>query len=441
MQISQISIQYHKELNPKLWDGMKLKPEVREKLLQIVKEFIRFCDIPEFEPEVVYMTGSLCAYNYTSGSDVDVHIKLNFKDFECPEIVEQMFDAKRDVFTDKFDITIYGFPVEVYVQDITDENIAAGEYDLLKDKWLEKPQYAPPDINGREIKQKMASLTRKITKVVSNEVGYKEAKGLMRRIKAWRKAALEEAGEFSSENLVFKALRNNGTIAKLLDYIRTEKSEELSLEGVEEFENKPATLVQMYKVQVSRTIEWCRLRDVMYKKYDIPEAPDKWQRLQTANTSQLSYPAFLQRDDINQSGDGPKLKKVFKRMMLAKRAYETDGGRYEGWMVESEEEFENKPATILQLWKVQKARVLEWCRLRDHVAEKLNLGVTFMSVEGLQNTEYKNMQYPNLFYDGRITPDLESKLRATYRRMMIAKGAYEKEKDRTAHSMSARGSR
>lgn len=332
MKISEITVQYHKELNPKLWDGIKLKSEVREKLLQIVKEFIKFCDIPEFEPDVIYMTGSLCAYNYTSGSDVDVHIKLDFNDFECPEIVEQMFDAKRDVFTDKFDITIYGFPVEVYVQDITDENIAAGEYDLVKDKWLEKPQYSPPDINGREIKQKIKSLRRKIAKVVADEVGYKEAKGLMKRIKAWRKAALEEGGEFSSENLVFKALRKDGTIGKLLDYIKTVKSEELSLESVE-FDNEPTDLVHLFRVQSARTREWAMLRDTLNKRYKFingTEIPVR--ELITHKFNEMRFPFGISsmREAIN-TALYDKLETTFMRMIDAKKAYEIAGGQYDGW--------------------------------------------------------------------------------------------------------------
>jgi predicted nucleotidyltransferase len=230
MKLMEIAVPYHKELNPKLWDGTKLRPEVRTKLLEIVKEFIKFCDIPDFHPDLVYMTGSLCAFNYTSGSDIDVHIKLSFDDFDCPEMAEELFDAKRDVFTDKFDISIYGFPVEVYVQDHSDENIAAGEYDLIKDTWIEKPKYSPPDINSRDIQQRIKSMKRKINKVISKDADYDEAKGLMKRIKAIRKAALEDGGEFSAENLAFKALRKDGSIAKLLDHIKAAKSEELSLE-------------------------------------------------------------------------------------------------------------------------------------------------------------------------------------------------------------------
>lgn len=426
MKISQISVQYHKELNPKLWDGMKLKQEVRQKLLQIVKEFIKFCDIPEFEPDVVYMTGSLCAYNYTSGSDVDVHIKLNFKNFDCPEIVEQMFDAKRDVFTDKFDITIYGFPVEVYVQDITDENIAAGEYDLIKDKWLERPQYSPPDVNGREIKQKSASLRRKIAKVVANEVGYKEAKGLMKRIKAWRKAALQDGGEFSSENLVFKALRKDGTISKLLDYIKTEKSEELSLEeGVEEFENNPVTLVQLYKAQAARTLEWCRLRDAMIDKYGTTDAAKlNTKKMQTGRSSDFTYPSGLKQGNIEEK-DYNKLQTTFLRMIRAKQTYQLAGGNYDGWMTEGVEEFENNPTTREYLHRVQLARTQEWIRLLDHMLAKYKIDIPVQGFELISKQHPNNLRFPPVFTDREeISKEDHARLWEVFQRMIKAKANY-----------------
>ena len=40
------SVEVHEELNPKLWDGEELKPEVKEKLNQIADEFLKYIEIP-----------------------------------------------------------------------------------------------------------------------------------------------------------------------------------------------------------------------------------------------------------------------------------------------------------------------------------------------------------------------------------------------------------
>ena len=45
-----------------------------------------------------------------------------------------------------------------------------------------------------------------------------------------RKAGLERAGEWSTENLVFKILRNLGMIDQLAEKIRELEDQELSLE-------------------------------------------------------------------------------------------------------------------------------------------------------------------------------------------------------------------
>jgi len=45
-----------------------------------------------------------------------------------------------------------------------------------------------------------------------------------------RKAGLERAGEWSTENLVFKSLRNLGFIDRISDKIRELEDQELSLE-------------------------------------------------------------------------------------------------------------------------------------------------------------------------------------------------------------------
>ena len=54
-----------------------------------------------------------------------------------------------------------------------------------------------------------------------------------------RKAGLAEAGEFSTENLVFKILRNKGLIDKLADYYNHLIDKGLSLEEEEDERDDP----------------------------------------------------------------------------------------------------------------------------------------------------------------------------------------------------------
>ena len=78
------------ELNPKIWylpkeknmgdsDGqeMKMRPEVREKLLEIAYQFLDYLKIEVMVTDIV-LTGSLSNYNWSKYSDFDIHIIINY---------------------------------------------------------------------------------------------------------------------------------------------------------------------------------------------------------------------------------------------------------------------------------------------------------------------------------------------------------------------------
>jgi hypothetical protein len=229
MKLIEVSIQYHKELNPKLWNGMELKPEVRAKLLEIAKAFIKYLDIPDFEPMDITMTGSSANYNWTSKSDIDLHLITRQSKHGCREVTIELFDAKKDIFASRFDIKIYGIPVELYVQDHKEPHISSGTFSVLKNEWIHEPRYHKPHYDEKEVSEKTKYIKNKIDKVLKDDAGYTAAKTLMKKIKAYRQAGLEESGEFSEENITFKSLRLCGYLGKLKKYMQQARSEELSL--------------------------------------------------------------------------------------------------------------------------------------------------------------------------------------------------------------------
>ena len=64
-----LTLQYHNELNPNLWENNKLKDEVKEKLLQIADVWTKFAKIPSEAVEDVLVVGGNANYNYTPYSD------------------------------------------------------------------------------------------------------------------------------------------------------------------------------------------------------------------------------------------------------------------------------------------------------------------------------------------------------------------------------------
>jgi len=207
-------------LSPQIFeDGEIMRPEIRKKLLEISNEFVDTFGV-EFFIHDVQLTGSLANYNWSNFSDIDLHIIIDFKESKYnSELVKEFFDAKKNVWNEKHDILIKGYDVELYVQDVDEPHVSSGVYSVLHDKWEVEPKQEKPNIDDNKILSKAEYYAKKIDSLVKN--GTKSdmlpiVEKLRMKIKDFRQCGLESGGEYSYENLVFKLLRRNGYIEKLL---------------------------------------------------------------------------------------------------------------------------------------------------------------------------------------------------------------------------------
>lgn len=228
---------YHDTLSNKIWDGDQLKPEVYDALVRIAKEFILTLKVSDSQQIVdVIITGSLCNYNYTKYSDIDLHIILDYSELcdDCQSFdLDDCMKAKKSLWNERHDITIYGRDVELYAQDKSETITGnAGIYSIKNKAWVQRPTKEEAiDYGDRAIMDKAKHVMYEIDAFVDEQSDDKEGiEKLKDKIKNMRKAGLERAGEFSIENLAFKVLRNSGYIEKLHDYALDAVDDSLSLE-------------------------------------------------------------------------------------------------------------------------------------------------------------------------------------------------------------------
>ena len=219
------------ELNEKFWINEKIKPIIRKRLLKIADDFIDFLKIDIKKIEDVLFLGSLANYNWSKYSDIDLHLVIDMKKINKDiELVKDYFDAKKKVWSvDHDELKICGFPVEIYVQDKSEQNASVGMFSLEKNKWLNKPiEINDEDFNKQKIKEKAAKLMTDIDDLLNdykNKPNFNQltiisdkSKKLYDKIKRLRKQGLDsEAGETSVGNIVFKVLRRNEYLGKLID--------------------------------------------------------------------------------------------------------------------------------------------------------------------------------------------------------------------------------
>ena len=222
------NVAYHNELNPQAWDNGQLRPEVRERLLQIATIFIDYLDIPNFDALDIVLTGSIVNYNYTRYSDFDLHIVTRYADLRCDDIAAAFYRAKKEIWNNQHDIMIRGHEVELYVEDVEEPPVSGGVYSVVNDRWIKKPSYNPPKINDRAVNDKANDLINRITQAInSNDTN--EIERLRTKIRNMRRSGLDTAGEFGVENLAFKIVRNLGYLDKLSTAYTQQQDRDLSI--------------------------------------------------------------------------------------------------------------------------------------------------------------------------------------------------------------------
>ncbi len=229
------------ELPQKVWDGFKIKSDIKEQLITIGQDFFDKTEINTQVKDIV-LCGSLCNYNWSEKySDFDLHIIVDFNDIDDNyELVEQLCDYAKKVWNSQHDIKIKGYDVEVAIQDENDLSEAlkttrmGGVFSLVNNKWIKKPEKVEFEPDEKLIKEKAKSLMMKIDDIEESKDGtYNEIKDKIdsawKKIKDFRKSGLEsEGGEFSVGNLVFKLLRRNGYISKIMDLKREKYDKQFS---------------------------------------------------------------------------------------------------------------------------------------------------------------------------------------------------------------------
>lgn len=232
----------HETLDPKIWDDVdgdtpKLKPQIRKVLLMIAGEFMEFLGENLFVDDVRF-TGSLANYNWSKFSDIDLHLYVDFNQFdeEDKEVYKELFQLKKTLFNTTHDITVKGYEVELYAEDTNEKHFSTGVYSVLFDEWVEKPVKEDVKIDKQMLKNKAQSMMDKIDSVMDSakkenyDNAIKYIDGFKEKLKKYRSSGLEKDGEFSYENLVFKVMRRNGYIDKLFDFKNKLMDKELSIE-------------------------------------------------------------------------------------------------------------------------------------------------------------------------------------------------------------------
>lgn len=249
------------ELHPKFWVNNKLNSKVRMRLLDIADDFVKTLDIKWVKPDDIVLTGSLANYNWTKYSDVDIHIIMDFKKvYKKTDFVKSYFDAKKLEWNSSHEgLKIYGFNVEMSVEDKNAPAAASGVYSLEKNDWVSEPKdLSDAKLNKDYVESTAEKFIGKIDALDKRIRKEKDAKkveilsnkmiSIFNKLKGMRREGLKQrAKEMSSGNIIWKILRAEGYIKKIWDIVNYNYDRSMSLnEAVTGKDNKKASALYVY---------------------------------------------------------------------------------------------------------------------------------------------------------------------------------------------------
>lgn len=223
-------------LNPKLWDGDRLKEGLSDKFLRIANAFYEFLEISDSAQILdVLLIGSNANYNWTDKSDIDLHVVIDYQSVgDNLHLVKTLMMAKKSIWSTNYPLKYKGMDIELYAQDWNDRlHSSVGQYSILKNKWLKKPSSDIISIDDDIIDAKAAPLQYEIEQLTEKDPQLEsKIKFILQRLYKMRQTGLEAAGEYSIENLAFKKLRNKGLLARLKDFAKRITISQLQIEQV-----------------------------------------------------------------------------------------------------------------------------------------------------------------------------------------------------------------
>ena len=223
-------------LNPKLWDNDRLKNGLSDKFSRIAQAFYEFLEISDSAQILdVLLIGSNANYNWTSTSDIDLHVVINYQSVgNNLHLVKNYMMAKKSIWNTNYPLKYKGMDIELYAQDYNDRlHSSVGQYSIMRSEWIKKPNSNVISIDDEVIDAKMAPLQFEIEQLSEKDpqLEYK-IKHILQRLYKMRQTGLEAEGEYSIENLAFKKLRSKGLLARLKNFAKRIAISQLQIEQV-----------------------------------------------------------------------------------------------------------------------------------------------------------------------------------------------------------------
>lgn len=223
------------QLDPRVWDGMVMKPEVHEAIMRVVDRVVDDAGIDGLTVDAVDLFGSNASYEWDGRADVGVHVFVHKPGMADDELAPIMGLLNGEVeLRQEGHITIYGLPLEVSFHAGRSSNYqpraGIGQYSVSESRWVVEPVEQPDHFDRDRMKidaQKfIGTYNDLVREYQAEEKGFECTRfnDLDREMSTYRSSGFEQGlGGRSTQNLTYRALRRlNVEIPQMVDELEDE---------------------------------------------------------------------------------------------------------------------------------------------------------------------------------------------------------------------------
>ena len=207
-------------LDPRLWDGDKLRPEVRTRALEIVTDLFADLKMPDLTIKNVEIRGSTVSYEYDDSADLSVRVFLDTSNYKGD--VNQL-NALLKTYTDYLEavyegtLLLRGVPLEPQFYAVKspsqEPQVGIGHYSLTDNAWMEHPSMQESRFDRNQIMADAKGFITKYNGLVSEYFADKKAfdcgrlGAFTKEMRSYRGAGIDKDGTRSTPNLTYRMLR------------------------------------------------------------------------------------------------------------------------------------------------------------------------------------------------------------------------------------------
>ncbi len=223
------------ELDPRIWDGTHMKPEVRDASLRVVERIIADAGIEGLTVAGVDLFGSNASYEYDDASDFGMHAFVTTESMTSAKLSPILNLLNDDVERrQEGRIRFYGVPVEVSFHADRGETYqpqpGVGQYSITEGRWVVMPAKQPDNFDRAQMAADIEGFIAKYNDVVlayqedSTAFDCTRFSALDDEMTVYRNESFDAGlGSRSTHNLAYRALRRlNVSIPDMVDTLEDE---------------------------------------------------------------------------------------------------------------------------------------------------------------------------------------------------------------------------